>query len=509
MISTSLRHAVAIACALVLATVSAQAMEPPITPAEQPFAVVHAASPEAALDIAGTKLFRALGLDSRDFAGAIPGAGAAIASLRSVLEAMAERDYTDPWAAVIQRGTASSGRIGTFGFSVPVAGASAEAALADVGIMLRGGFAEAVPTRGAGGRIAVYGDASGHDVFRGNETRTPGAWRVSLAEFFQSRRDGVGVWINPRPLLGGLTLFAGIDLRAFFTRYGMASPSAISLDAANNSGDLGLSIRMDTLLPDLAPPDGAPRVMRINGMTPLLTVNLPAFERVWPLAKVRTDALSLANINVMALLPRSVNLTVWRDDAGELRWTAVLLLPDRDRAVAQTRRVLAWLEYLASVSPDSFGYELTESARREVVYRIRIADLSCAMGVIGVDIDNVEHAAIVLSGRSEDWPDPYAIETIKTDSDNLVEWEVALDPQAKNDVARALAEYAAKHRFARFEAALFHDILPDEDSGRAAALGESLLVTSRRGLLPLIIPGIVQELGSRFGLTEGMITSRQ
>lgn len=498
-----------VACALAVLVAAAHGMEPPLYPAEQPFAVVHAGSAEVALDVAGTTPFRVLGLDSRDFAGAVPGAGAAVASLRSVLEAMAERQYTDLWAAVIQRGVASSGRIGALGFSLPVAGASPEAVLADVGILLRDGVAEAMPTRGTGGRIAVYSDADARGVFLGDDTRVPGAWRVSLSEFFHRRREGVGIWVNPRPLIGGLTLFGGFDARAFFSRYGMASPSAIAIDVANNKGDLGLSVRLDDLLPALAPPDGAPRIISINGITPVLTVNFPAFERIWPLAKVGSDALALANVNLMALVPRSVNLTVWRDDSEELHWAAAILMPDRNRAVAQIQRLLAWLEYLSRASPESFGYSMTETVRHEVIYRLRIADLSFAMGVIGVDVGDVEHVAIVLSGRGDDWPDPYAIVTSKTDSDNLVEWGVTLDPRSKQAAADALADYAKKNGLARFDAALFHDILPDADSGRAAVLGGSLLVTSRRGLLPLIIPGVVQELGSRFGQTEGMVTARK
>ncbi|MCD8351943.1 MAG: hypothetical protein LUC93_15150 [Planctomycetaceae bacterium] len=508
MIRPRLFPAVVTACAFVFAIVSAQGVESPINPAEQPFIVVHAGSAEAALAVTETKPFQVLGLNSRDFAGAIPGAGAAVASLRSVLEAMTERQYTDPWGALIQRGTASSGRIGAFGFALPVAGASAEAVLADVGILLRGGLAEAMPYRGAGGRIAVYGDTDARDVFLGNRTRTPGAWRVSLAEFFQSRRDGVGVWVNPRPLLGALTLFSGFDARSFFTRYGMASPSAISIEVANNTGDLGLSLRLDNLLPGLAPLDDAPRVITIKGITPLLKVDLPAFERVWPLANVQADVLSLANINLLSLVPRAVNLTVWRDDAGELRWAAVLLMPDRDRAVAQMQRVLAWYEYLATVSPELFGYELTETARHEVVYRLRIADHACAMGVICLDVAVVEHAAVVLSGRSEDWPNPFDIATARTDTDNLLEWESTLDAQSKGDASAALAHYAQKNGLVRFDDTLFNQILPDADSGRAAAIGESLVITSRRGLLPLLIPGVVQELGSRFGLTEDLFTSR-
>lgn len=487
------------------------AEEAAFTPEEQPLAVVRAGTAEGASAVLDARQLALLGLDKHDFAGAIPGIGAIIPSLRSLIDEMAAKHCNDIWYAVMQQGSTAANRTGIGGFSFQsdiIEPADVEAFLAEMGLFLNGKEIEVRPVGDASRQLLIYPDGKTRRQSLSGAGLKAEGWRGSLQNFLGEKCEGVGVWINPRPLMGILTLFTGFDARGYFNRYGLSSPSAVKLDLFKTDEDLGLSLRLDNFVPDFPGDNGNAYVLGCGIENPLLEINVPLFDRLWKMARVKVDPFFFANLNILSLLPRSLTVSVWRNGEGELSWAAVALLPEGDRSLGQIRRVEAWLQYLAGVSPDTFGVETAESRWGDELRSIRVADFACYMGVARVETAEGDNTAVILSGTVADWPNPFDLTAKPAAATSVCEWQANLDTEAKREAAEALAAVAEKNGLVPLPVGILMELLPDADSGQVRLEGESLAVLSRRGLLPLIIPGVIEAIRQRFVVSEEMLTQK-
>lgn len=479
------------------------------TPEEQPLTVGRAGTAESAAAVLSARQLALFGLDKRDFAGEIPGMGAIAPSLRTLVDEMAAKRCEDIWYAILQQGSTAASRTGIGGLSFQsdvTEPADVEAFLSEMGLFLNGKGMEVRHADDGLRRVLIYPDGKTlRQSLLGAGLPAEG-WRGSLHDFLGGKCEGIGVWINPRPLMGILTLFAGFDARGYFNRFGLSSPSAIRLDLFRTDADLGIALQLDNFVPDFPSGNGEAYAIGCGVENPLLEVQIPLFDRLWKMARVKVNPFFFANINILSLLPRSITVTVWRNSAGELAWAAVALLPEGERSLGQIRRVESWLQYLANTSPDIFGIEAIESRWGDALHHIRVADFACYMGVAKMETADGDNTAVILSGNSTDWPNPFDL-TAKPAA-SICEWQANLDAEAKREATNALVAVARKNGLDPFPADMVTKLLPDADSGHVRLEGESLAVLSRHGLLPLLIPGVVDALRQRFGVSEEMLTQK-
>lgn len=468
------------------------------SPSRQPLAVVRADSAATVARLLECRQLKALGLDKTNAAWTPPGLGVAIPSTQAALSAMLEANCVDLLYALTQRGATAAQKAGIIEFSspaVPEDEAGAEAFLASLGMNRNSGMLEVRNAKGGSRRLSLYPDAAARREAFSGAARSDSPWRESLDAFLTEDRPGAGVWLNARPILGVLSLFTGFDARVFFNRYGLNAPPAFRLALFDTEGDLGISVLLDKLVPDFPAAVSQKSVPVPQVKDPIVEVVFPAFDRLWKAAKIKTTPFLLANLNIHALVPRSVALSVWRKETGETAWTAVAMLSSGENGAAQLRRVYAWLEYLAGVSSQTIGMESLETRGSVELKRIRLGDLSCVTGIARIAGHDGLATALILSGDASDWQDSFDLAA--ADPDALLSWRTSLDASSKQAATAALVEYAERFGKTGYSQEFFAAVLPESDSGHIRLDDGSVDILSRRGSLPLLLPGVADFFAPR------------
>lgn len=484
-----------IAAILCATTVAAQ--EPyPLNPSERPLVVIRADKASIPARLLETRQLQALGLNGRDFSGTLPGLDLRVTSLKSFIAYLEAAEANTVWYCIAQRGGSLARQTGGMGWHAPLPGGADRtgiaAELAAAGLDTGRGVLDVRAFSTGESGVSVLRDAEVGKILFAKEKQKSVPWGESLEYFLSASPDGLGIWLNTRPLMGAATLLSGIDLRALLAERHLAAPEHASLALLANDGDLGVVVRLDNLFSgsrwDKFFPTG--RSVRSHP-TPLLDLNITSPELFLAMFDPNRTALALANINLDLLLPESINLAVWRGEGGALRWHAVCLLSNPD-GENQYRRIERLLECLAASG--ALSLEKVPAPDGTQALRIRSGGLS----LVTMAAKYSEHSSVpensfyILAGDVEDLPLPEKLTVRSNDDDFIMSWELRPDAAARSEVISLLADLARSHGESKYDMEFFEAFLPEADSGHMEDDWGTLAVSSRSGLTPLVLPAIAQ-----------------
>lgn len=448
---------------------------PPLTPVQQPLAVVRADRAALIADLLQTRQARAFGLgeqDGRDFSGRVQGVDVQLGSARDFLGELVGADARNFWYCLLQDGGTLARRTGAMGWDFAGDGTGAadvETQLTESGVDLRGAVVETSGASDASGatRVVIARDGMTKDELTRGASSQQKDWQTDLTKFLSRRDSMVGVLANSRPLFGLYSVVTGVDVRSRLAEWGLRFPVSVQLELFNNGGDLGVEARLNNLLPEPLRPANAGKQEHLTfHKDPLLEVNFPAPEVFQQYLPFDPAIFALLNIDVSALLPQAVNFTAWRNADGGLAWAVVCLVADRDAFRAQLQRVYEWLEVL----------DLNDFAPATT-----LADGEGKSGYF------------IVSGTAEDLPDPRTIHRQPAALDRVAQYRSILDAAGRRAAAEAFVALARRYGYgADLTVEAVEAALPERDSGYISADGESLVFMSRNGLLPFFVPGFTR-----------------
>lgn len=487
--------ALALAVALHSPSAAADNAEQPshsLSPNSPPLLVFRLSYAPLAADLLSTRQVDALGLDDRDYSGEIPGVGVRLASLRGFLDALAEEGAEYFWYCLAQQGSSLASQTGAMGWEGGLSvekddPAGTAAWLEKAGLSTRQRLVEIATLNEHRRRMTISRDEKARrELLEGPDRSDP--WRSGLRRFLE--RDYAGIWLNPRPLLGVASLFTGIDFRTAMGAYRLSIPTSIQLDLFDTDGDLGVSLLVENVLSEEYRFDRADASVvrqRKDALAEVTIAPPPGLRKVATASPHLIRALSGMNIDIAPLAPQSVNIALWRDEDGELRWSAACLMPKAADFRKQFQRVLYLLERLSSVAPSPLSMYAAESPHGDALTRLEADGISVTMGLVEMETREGSHAVLLLSGREKDWPNPLDLEVSVEKSAPLLAWRIKPDAHMRGLALSSLLSLA-KDRGLPVSEAQLDALLPDEDNGEVAADGADIELISRHGLTPLLLP---------------------
>lgn len=471
----------------------------PINPVNQPLVVVRAANGDAIEAVLDTRQAKALELDKKDYSGPIFGVDATVDSLRAFAAGLAYGKAENIWYCLSQLGASLKNQSAGMGWDAlddqPDASPAQLAKwLAGLGLQVGDHDLEVRPLGPKRARIAIARDAETRNEIFGGAGGADNGWRDSLEEFLRYENPGLSVWANARPLLGLLTLLTGIDFRAKMNAHNMGVPVSAQIRLDNNKGDLAVWAKLNNLLPKEWPQSGDTPLIVETRTAPAVALNFPTPAGLWDILDLDKDSLLLANIDILPLIPRSVNLSHWRDDAGSEHFSLVCLMGNKDKFNEQLKRIVSWLQVLSAFGSSSFSVQNAQSNWGDELWTVRIGADSLAIGVVDVEAAGKDNAFLVISATPQDWPNPNDFKVRPADNGMLVHWDVNLDPQTRSELIQSLADLSQERGARDFTADFFDRFLPDVDTGMVSMEGKSLSMYSTHCLMPFLVPGVLEML---------------
>ena len=395
---------------MLISVAKAADLHPPIRPALEPLAVVRLADFDLSEKLEVNPAARLLGLDRRDFSGRLPGLAARTPSLRSWPRSLRESGALDFWYALFPDGLNLAAAMGG---DWPDGGGTGNAA-GDFSAWLKAGLFDPgampiladSPIPGVSRRtLARDNRILGLTLADEDDARTdPGAgWRESLDSFLRRRPEGLAAWVNPRPLLGLASLVSGIDWRGSLAALGMRLPDALEVELAPETSDFGLNIRLNRLLSEPAAPAPAPGLsIRRQSDSKRMTATISNPSAIFPALGLDGNPLFAAGLDFRAVVPERLRLVLWLDGDGSWRWFAVGTFRDGTAFRRHFRRLLAWLDILASSPASGLSLTPAEAGFGDNWRRLEWNGFPLTAGMAetgGVPL-------FLVAGRPEDCPKP-------------------------------------------------------------------------------------------------------
>lgn len=488
----------AIAC--LAFAVNAMAIDyPPVNPINQPLVVARAVNADAMSAVLDTRQAKALELDQKDYSGNIPGVDVSIDSLKAFIAAMGYGKAENLWYCLSQVGSSLANQSGAIGWDAADTQPNAPAAqvtrwLEGLGLDAHGRDVEIRPLDGSHARIIISRDTDTRNEILGGTGGPDNGWRGNLSRFLGDKNGGFGVWANTRPLLGLLTLLTGIDFRAKMNAHNMGVPVSAQINMYNNMGDLGFDAHLQNILPDEWTKTSTQPLIVQTRPDATFDLNFPTPAGIWDVLDLDKDVFFLANIDILPLIPRSMNVTAWRGDDGEMHWSVVCLMGNKEKFNQQLRRLQSWLQVISALSSETFSLSTNQSRWGDELWNIRVGSDALVMGVVDVEAAGKDNAFLVLSGSSPDWPNPYEIQVRPAANGSIIYWNVNLDRQSRDELVNGLAELSRERGALDFDVSFFNRFLPFTDTGWIAMEDKSLNIVSTHGLMPVLVPGIGEML---------------
>lgn len=490
-----------------------------IHPEQPPLAVLRIGKPAAVEDFFETRQALGLGQRNADYSGSLPGLNIKLRSFRSFMQALAENRADTFWYCLSQSGGTIMNLSAAFGCDWLTAEKDYSPQVVRAWLNDNAFQADrlAIETRRVDDRrlaCAVAGQQTTIDaVVRGGK-RASGAgdrWRHRLDAFMADESEALGLWLNPRPLLGVTALTTGVDLRTIGARYGVAVPESIELAVKRDDEYLGFDLRLNRVLDRTgSDPEADPDIeipgQRENAFADLTLGSLPAL-----LARlnVETNPLAPAGIDLSALLPRVVKATATFDNPDVPSWRAAALLRDKEAFMRQFRRLEAWLELLANSPASGLSVARDASQAGGDVLRLSFAD---GVELFAQIADNGRgDAFLLLAGRRDDIPDAKTYVVRQPGSANTLSWDIRLDDAAAEAAMSALGPKLRRLGISGTDGD-FLAALPRSEQGFVRLDGDSVVISSPHALAPCLgaawgekLAGII---ASRSKSTDALVCAR-
>jgi hypothetical protein len=477
-----------------LAGVKAADIPPPIRPAIEPVAIVRLSDFAWPEKLAANPAARLLGFAGRDFSGRLSGLNAATPSLLNWPRALEKSGALDFWYALFPDGLDLAGAVGgdwpDDGGTGQTAGDFAawlKSVLFDPGLMP---ILVGSPAPGVSRRLLAR-DAAALKLILPEEgaarSDSGAGWRESISAFFRRRPEGLAAWLNPRPLLGLASLTSGIDGRGSLAAAGMRLPDSLELELAPDEFDFGLKIKLNRLLPEPIGQTLAPGLAVRHGRDAertRVTISQPA--ALFPSLGLGGNPLSAAGLDLRAMIPEHLGLTLWLDGEDVPRWFAVGTFSAGDAFRRHFRRLLAWLDVLAA-SPGS-GLSLSPAGAGSGADWRRLERAGFSL-VIGLAETRDGVPLFLAAGRAEDCPEPDEFSLEPGTAAPGLTWELRLDGKERQTLEKLAGAWRDK-KLTRLEARDLDNwsrLLESGESGSLDFSGTSLSLSSRNGVSLLAI----------------------
>ncbi len=483
----------ALAAILCLAGFARSEDAPPVSPRprSQPQMVVRAAAPANFRRIFDSRQGRALGLSGADRTGRITGLNTGPQSWRAFLDQLDEKGAKKFWFCLLQGAGVLERQAAGMGWEAPPGNDPARTSewLAGMGFDPAKMALEVAADR----RVTAARDKSVlRDLLDGGVPEGPDRdWADTLAAFMKGNPAGVGVWFNPRPVLGLAALLTGVDARTELARFKLKQPTSASLDFLPDGDHIGITACFNGMLP--APPqlsDDARLALSVAPARPeavRLTVAAPG-EYLQTLGLDRNHLYPL-NLDMGALIPRAATLTAWQDDDGGVRWSLVCLMGDKAKFRRQWRRLMDWLDIFAK-SPNANVRTKEVTGGGETIRLVRIGDFTLAAKIGETAGAGGDDALLALAGWAEDLPGAADVSIGESESPRLLEWDVSLSAGEKRAVAEEVAFQMQQIGHAPPDAASLAAIIPDSEIGRLSVVGDAVVAESPKSMAAWLAPAL-------------------
>ncbi|MCL2001274.1 MAG: hypothetical protein FWG74_07550 [Planctomycetes bacterium] len=461
-------------------------------PVRQPLLAIRTAQLESVEDILSSRQARMLNLSATDFSGRLPGLDVRMESLRGFLAALGRAGAKNFWYCLMQRGESLINQAGTLGFELPAKAEdfSADALpgwLSERGLEVDGLAFEIALLDGGGWRLAVGGDRLAlQEALSGEsgERTVQESWRKDFELFMAGEPAGVGLWLNPRPLLGLLFLLGGPDIRRHAATAGLAIPDSLSLRALPDGDGIGFAAHFNNLLPVPLAEDGNARlaiIPRTESAAGEMTLAVPGSF----LLTFLPDSIPFAilNLDATTLVPRLVRLLWWLEPGGGLDWQAAVLMGGARETRQSLGRVMAWLDVLAETPSADLAVSRLELPGGERTWRFEWSGGTLILGAAEVG----GNMFLLVSEKEERYPDFGHLSLSQDLPPRLLSWDLRLDDTARRDAAADLAAFLG----ARVPGGLLPDAaysVLDSDWGLVRVEGRTVTLETRRTTTALALP---------------------
>ena len=495
--SSKLKATLLLLVAIAHITTIALAGSPPVVvePAAQPHLVARVSDPAAVLDLSQTKAAAAFGLDKLDRSLGIPGTNAAIASPLGFSRALSGLGAGNLWFLLAQRGGSwSMDPVSGIGWDMSGSGgAESEPTnfLRSLGLELGDGDLALTPLEDGAVRWSVFSDAdTRRRAMGGLGLRSDERWRRSLHTFLERDDDmrGVGIWANFRPIGAVLTLFGGmqVDLKSALAQFRVAMPESASVELVPSADEIGIEAAFDGFFGEAWPDGSRSPVLNQERNGVMLELALPVASWLRQFPGYSDWAFFAANLDARTLVPLSAKLYVWRTDGGALAWSLGCLTGDGGKLENQLLRIRAWLEFFSQAMPDRVAVGDAKSPWGDSLLEVVVDGRAAVLGVVKVR----DASFVILSGAASDWPNPERLAMETPDETVIAEWKISLSPADRRIAGTEFARFAGGVPGLSLDADMAAGLIPSGDSGRLDRKGDSLVLLSRRGALPYLIPSV-------------------
>ncbi len=483
-----MNHLCRLAFAFALFSFTAFCSEAPLPqPSSQPLMVARAAKSENINTLLDTVTADVFGLTLENRSGPFPGMETGADSYEEFFSGLEENGAQNLWFAFPQQNGMNLSGAG--GWRLPDWGGGLEQV--EEWVVSLGMDPAKMASRWDGNQYAFGADSDTlAQLTEGGQRGEP--WARRLADFLHENPDGAGVYVNPRFLIGALSVLSGEDIRSEMSRLHLQMPHFTSADLYKGDGEyIGFDLRVDGLFPRRP-------YLTETSASRLVVSDVPDQDRVsiaiaepmpyLELLGLDRNFLYPFNIDMLAFVPKLANVTLYMDEYRHWNWSMVCLIDNRDKFRRQWRRLTGWLDLLAKTPLSYVDMDMVQTPGGDAVRRIRLGDFEFCIGMGENDRLGNDTVLLTISGRVEDFPGADSVRLERTAAPRLAEWDVKLS----EDNRYALADYIAYHMrrynidvpgIDRLETAI-----PAEETGSLYTLDTDVILTSPNGMAAWLAP---------------------
>lgn len=485
-----------IAAAMVAVLLTASSMcdggdtsSPPLNPRQSPLAVLRVPQPAAAEAVFASRPAGLAGVAGRDWNPRLPGLSR-VAGVRAFLARLDEAGAEDLWFCLVELNRSALGWRWRPAAADPAAAeAAAEALLREAGFDPARAVVSSEPLGDGSYRVVFAPNGNVVSALREGGAAKEGGWRASLAAFMGRSGDGIGLWLNPRPLSGIAAMVAGVDLRSLCAGLGVDLPAALVAWIFPNGDNLGFRLRADGFLPPEA--TATPSVVRTASWSKTAVFpSSPLFRldfRLFGLQAILTEHLPPAppGVDWLALFPGTASFALWRD-GDRMKWAFAGDAADGEGMFRAFRRLVDWLDPFSRESGGGIAISPLAGGDATCAFSIGTGPAALIVGARRnaegggmLFLTNTDLAGLPRFSDAFPAPGPEPVSV-------AVEWDARLDARAVETVANDLP--LPFGMLARFGPEVWPTLVGEGEMGGLRLENGGLTVDSPRGALAWMLP---------------------